>query len=75
MPRLPVLSAREILNALRGAGIRSGFAAGESFQVEASYRIGYAHCDCSDHPEVPRGILVPILGQAGLSREEFSRFL
>jgi len=78
MTRLPALSSRQIIHALRRAGF-----------VEAPHRGKGSHrAFCRVGPEgktrlvivpqgkdIPRGTLLAILDQAGLSREEFLRLL
>ena len=76
--RLPALSSREIIRALRAAGFREAPDRGK----------GSHRAFVKDEPgrtirlvivpygkEIPRGTMLAILDQAGLSREAFLRLL
>jgi len=75
VPRLPVLSAREILDALRRAGFEVVSQRGSHIKLQRLSESGVRIVIVPNYPEVPRGILVSILRQAGLSRDEFWRLL
>jgi predicted RNA binding protein YcfA (HicA-like mRNA interferase family) len=67
MPKLPVLSGREVIGILE----RLGF---EQMRQRGSHvvmRRGAAGCVVPLHPEVKRGTLAGIIRQAGLSTDEF----
>ena len=58
MPRLPVLSAREILSALRGAGFEVVSQRGSHSKLRRVTESGTRTVIVPNYPEVPRGILV-----------------
>lgn len=71
-PKLPVLSAREVLKALSKAGFLQVGQAGSHLRLKhANGRIVMV----PNHPEVAVGTLLSILRQAGLRRNEFLRLL
>ena len=71
-PRLPVLSAREVLKALRAIGFLQVGQTGSHLRLKnAKGRIVMV----PNHPEIAVGTLRSILRQAGLRRDEFLRLL
>ena len=75
MPRLPVLSAREVLQALGRAGFEVVGQRGSHIKLHGSRGGRERTVIVPNYPEIPRGVLVSILRQAGLSREEFVELL
>lgn len=75
MPRLPVLPAREIIKALGKAGFVAVSQRGSHVKLRAETEEEVRTVVVPNYPEVPRGVLVSILRQAGLSREEFLALL
>lgn len=76
--RLPSLSARQIIRALRKAGFTEapdrGKGSHRAFVKKES--AGKIRLTIVPHgKEIPRGTLLAILDQAGLSREEFLKLL
>ena len=77
MPRLPVLSSKEIIHVLRKSGFeyapRRGKGSHSAFvkRDKDSTRLVIV----PDRKEIPRGTLISILEQAGLSKEEFIELL
>ncbi|MBI4362381.1 MAG: type II toxin-antitoxin system HicA family toxin [Euryarchaeota archaeon] len=71
MAKLPVLSAREIIRALERAGFGQVSQRGSHIKLRRGDRTAIV----PRYPEVPRGVLVSILRQAGLERDEFLRLL
>lgn len=76
--RLPSLSSRAIIGALRKAGFNEAPDRGKG-----SHR-AFVKYDASGRPrlvivpygkDIPRGTLLSILDQAGLTREEFLKFV
>lgn len=71
-PRLPVLSARDVLKALRAAGFIQVAQTGSHLRLKnAEGRIVMV----PNHPEIAVGTLRSIMRQAGLRRDEFLRLL
>jgi predicted RNA binding protein YcfA (HicA-like mRNA interferase family) len=70
-----VLSAREILDALRRAGFEVVSQRGSHIKLKRLSESGARVVIVPNYPEVQRGVLVSILRQAGLSRDEFRRLL
>jgi predicted RNA binding protein YcfA (HicA-like mRNA interferase family) len=71
MPKLPVLPARDILRALQRAGFEVVGQRGSHIKLRGD-RGGVARTVIvPNYDEVPRGVLVSILRQAGLTRQEF----
>ena len=70
MPRLPVLSARDILKALGRAGFSVSSQRGSHIKLRRERYGEVRTAIVPNHQEVPRGVLVSILRQAGLSREQ-----
>ena len=75
MPRLPVLPARDILKALRRAGFEIVSQRGSHIKLRRVRAGEVRTVIVPDCPEVPRGVLLSILRQAGLSREDFGELL
>lgn len=73
MPKLPVLSSKEIVQALRKAGFeyapRRGKGSHSAF-VRRS-KDGARLVIVPERKEIPKGTLASILEQAGLSKQEF----
>jgi predicted RNA binding protein YcfA (HicA-like mRNA interferase family) len=75
MPRLPVLPARDIIKALGRAGFEVVGQRGSHIKLRRERRGEVRTVIVPNYNEVPRGVLVSILRQAGLSREEFLALL
>jgi predicted RNA binding protein YcfA (HicA-like mRNA interferase family) len=78
MSRLPSLSSRRIIQALRRAGFAEAPDRGKGshralYRVDASGRVRLVIVP--QRKDVPRGTLLAILDQAGLNRDEFLRYL
>lgn len=77
MPKLPILTGREIIKALTRAGFEIRNQTGSHVQMvgytEGSKRL----VTVPDHgnKEIPIGTLISIIRQSGLSREEFLKFV
>lgn len=78
MPRLPILTGREIIKALERGGFQ------RRNQVGSHVHLVGVDNECNKHlvtvpdhgnKEIPIGTLLSILRQAGLSRDEFLRLL
>ena len=78
MPRLPSLSSRQITSALGRAGFVEA-----PHRGKGSHRAFYRRDSCGrvrlvivpKGKDIPRGTLLAILDQAGLSRDEFLRLI
>jgi len=78
MSRLPSLSSRQIIQVLRRAGFAEAPDRGKGshralYRVDASGRVRLVIVP--QRKDVPRGTVLAILDQAGLSRDEFLRYL
>ncbi len=74
MPKLPVLSGKEIVKALAELGYEADHQTGSHIilrQKDEPHR----RLTVPDHKEVAKGTLRAIIRQAGLTREEFLRLL
>jgi len=67
MPKLPVVSGTEVMQALE----RLGFAVARRRGSHIVMRRGSAGCVVPNHRELKRGTLVGLLKQAGVSQDEF----
>jgi predicted RNA binding protein YcfA (HicA-like mRNA interferase family) len=75
MAKLPVLSARKVLRALRKAGFQVVAQRGSHVRLNGE-RDGRIHVVIvPHHAEIAPGTLVSILRQAGMTREEFDDLL
>jgi predicted RNA binding protein YcfA (HicA-like mRNA interferase family) len=72
MPRLPVVSGRDLIRYLTN---KKGFSAtgGRGSHVVLKSPDGQHICTVPLHPELDRGTLRKILEQAGIGREQFER--
>lgn len=75
MSRLPGVSGVELLKALRKAGFVVLRQKGSHVSMEKTDATGHWRTVVLMHGEIARGTLHDILKQAGLSREELSKFL
>jgi predicted RNA binding protein YcfA (HicA-like mRNA interferase family) len=75
MPKLPVLSGRELVRALAKAGFEPRRRKGSHLLLVKVTRTGRRAIVVPDYEEIDRGTLVEILRQAGLKRQEFFRLL
>jgi len=74
MPKLPVLSGRELVKVLRRAGFEFHHQEG-SHMILKQQEPPYFRISVPDHRTIKRGLLRGIIREAGLSREEFERLL
>lgn len=74
MPKLPVLSGRELVNIFRKAGFEFHHQKG-SHMVLKQAEPPYLRVSVPDHKAIKRGLLRGVIREAGLSREEFERLL
>ena len=72
MARLPVLPARDILRILGRAGFVVVGQRGSHIKLRGEQGGVMRTVIVPNYDEVPRGVLVSILRQAGLAREEFN---
>lgn len=71
MPKLPVLSAREIIKALSGQGFQVLSQKGSHVKMKRKTSKETRVVIIPDHEEIPTGTLKSIIRQAGLTPEEF----
>lgn len=74
-PRLPVLSAREVLRALAKAGFEVVAQRGSHIRLKANHAGRTRIVVVPNHAELTPGTLHSILRQAGLTREALARLL
>lgn len=72
LPKLPILSRREVLKALSKAGFRPVRQSGSHIVVESA---DGKSLTVPRHDEIRRGTLLAIIEEAGLTREQFLRLL
>ena len=75
MPKLPVLSAREVLKALERANFLRVAQRGSHIRLKGNWRGQTRVVIVPNHPEIARGTLLSIIRQAGMTREEFLELL
>jgi len=75
MPRLPVLSGRELVKILKKIGFVPVRQRGSHIVLSKSSPEGRRGLVIPDHREIDRGTLVEIIRQAGLTRKEFLELL
>jgi predicted RNA binding protein YcfA (HicA-like mRNA interferase family) len=75
MPRLPVLSGREVIKALKKAGFEERRQKGSHIILVKELAGGRKAVIVPNHREVDIGTLIEILRQAGLKRDEFLELL
>ncbi len=71
MPRLPGLSARDVIRALRSAGFEVVGQRGSHIKLRGLRHGRIRTAIVPNYDEIPRGVLASILRQAGLRRDEF----
>ncbi|ODS42656.1 MAG: hypothetical protein MSIBF_04965 [Candidatus Altiarchaeales archaeon IMC4] len=75
MPKLPVLSGRELIKALRKIGFSPVRQKGSHIILERYGQDGRKGLVVPDHKEIDKGTLVEIIRQAGLTRDNFLKLL
>lgn len=75
MPKLPVLSGREVIKALKKIGFEQKRQKGSHIIVVKEASDGKKALVVPDHKEIDKGTLIEIIRQAGLKREEFLKLL
>ncbi len=77
MPKLPILTGREIIKALSRKGFEIRNQTGSHVQMVGIREGGKRLVTVPDHgrKEIPPGTLLSILRQSGISREEFFELL
>jgi len=71
LSKLPLLSCREVVKALGKAGFKTAREKGSHIILVKDERI----VPVLRHAEIKRGLLMEIITEAGLTREEFLRLL
>ena len=75
MARLPVLSARDVLRALKRAGFEEVGRKESHIRMKRRSGNDVRVAVVPNHPEIAKGTLVSILRQAGLTREQLASLL
>jgi predicted RNA binding protein YcfA (HicA-like mRNA interferase family) len=75
MGKLPVVSGRELVKALRRAGFQVVAQRGSHIRLRGTRHGQTRVVVVPDHDEVARGTLLSILRQAAMTREEFDAIL
>jgi predicted RNA binding protein YcfA (HicA-like mRNA interferase family) len=77
MTRLPIISSKEIVKALRAAGFENAPKRGKGSHIAMMKRDQHRTrlVIIPDRKNIPRGTLRAILDQAGLTREELQNLL
>jgi predicted RNA binding protein YcfA (HicA-like mRNA interferase family) len=75
MPKLPILSAREIIRALSSQGFQGVSQKGSHIKMKKRTPNETRIVIIPDYPEIPTGTLKSIIRQAGMSDEEFIKLL
>ncbi len=77
MPRLPILSGREIIKALQRAGFEIRNQTGSHVQMVGIIENTKKLVTVPNHgnQEIPIGTVLSILRQSGLTREEFIKLI
>ena len=71
MPKLPVISGREVVKILKKVGYEVDHQTGS--HIVLRHKETYKRLTVPDHKEISRGTLRAIIKQAGLTRDEFER--
>jgi predicted RNA binding protein YcfA (HicA-like mRNA interferase family) len=71
MPKPLVLSARDVLKALKRAGFERVAQRGSHIRMKGTWAGQIRIVVVPNHPEIAVGPLLSIIRQAGMSREEF----
>jgi len=75
MPKLPVLSGREVIKALSKIGFEAKRQRGSHIILVKRTKEGKRALVVPNHKEIDKGTLIEIIRQAGLKREEFLKLL
>ena len=75
MPKLPVLSGRDVLQILGKVGFIPARQRGSHIVLVKTDENGKHAVVVPDHKEIDKGTLVEIIRQAGLKRDEFVRLV
>ena len=75
MPKLPTPSARKVIRALSGQGFQVVSQKGSHIKMKKIAPNEKRVVIVPDHPEIPAGTLKSSIRQAGMTDEEFIRFL
>ena len=75
MPKLPVLSGREVIKALKKVGYEEKRQKGSHIILVKETAEGKRAVVVPNHKEVDKGTLIEIIRQAGLKREEFLKLI
>jgi len=75
MPKLPVLSGREVVKALGKAGFVPIRQKGSHIILSRNDPSGRKGLVVPDHKEIDKGTLIEIIRQANLTRDEFLKLL
>jgi len=73
MPKLPVVSGKDVIKALSKIGFHHVRTAGSHAILKKDFEKGQIVIPVPLHPEIAKGTLLSILRQTQLNREEFLR--
>ena len=74
MPKLPVISGKEVIKALHKVGYQIDHQTG-SHIILRQEKEPYRRLTVPNHQEIAKGTLLAIIREAGLSKEEFMNLL
>ena len=74
MPKLPVISGKEVIKALHKVGYNIDHQTG-SHIILRQEKEPYRRLTVPNHQEIAKGTLLAIIREAGLSKEEFVKLL
>lgn len=75
MPKLPILSGRELIKILKKIGFTEKRQKGSHIFLEKFINNERKGVVVPNHKEIDKGTLIEIIRQAGLKREEFFKLL
>ncbi len=74
VPKLPVLSGKEVIKALSKIGYEPDYQTG-SHMILRQKDVPHRRLTVPNHSEIAKGTLLAIIKQAGLTKEEFFELL
>lgn len=75
MPKLPILSTREVIRTLKSQGFQVISQKGSHIKMKKTSPKETRIVIIPDHPEIPAGTLKSIIRQAGMTEEGFIKLL
>jgi len=74
MPKLPVISGKDVIKALKKIGFETDHQTG-SHIILRQREVPHRRLTVPNHGEIAKGTLLAIIKEAGLTREEFLKLL